>query len=150
MNVLVDRNRAPLFLAGQPTQASPASQPRTIQLCSPSYQINKNHLTFKLATRSAVSSRVKVEIWSTIVAIFGFVGAAASEFHLLCATKTDLAPAEARTERTANWRARDMVNIVEDGVVVRTWVRAGQVVVATGLYRISRLGLRKTENGYCG
>lgn len=34
--------------------------------------------TFKLETRSAVSSRVNVLIWSTICAILGFVGAAAA------------------------------------------------------------------------
>lgn len=34
--------------------------------------------TFKLDTRSAVSSRVNVLIWSTICAILGFVGAAAA------------------------------------------------------------------------
>ena len=58
-----------------------------------------------------------MEIWSTIVAIFGFVGAAASEFHLLWATKTDLAGVEARMART-EMRARDMVRyVVEDGKV---------------------------------
>lgn len=35
-------------------------------------------LTFKLDTRSAVSSRVNVLIWSTICAILGLVGAAAA------------------------------------------------------------------------
>ncbi len=35
-------------------------------------------LTFKLDTRSAVSNRVNVEIWSTICAILGLIGAAAA------------------------------------------------------------------------
>ena len=42
-------------------------------------------LTFKLATRSAVSSRVNWDIWSTIVEILGFEACAASVlWHLLC------------------------------------------------------------------
>ena len=41
--------------------------------------------TFKLATKSAVSNSVNWDIWSTIVAIFGFVDEAAAsvDCHLL-------------------------------------------------------------------
>jgi hypothetical protein len=43
---------------------------------------NREARTFRLETRSAVSSNVNCEIWSTIVAILGFDAvAAAVEFH---------------------------------------------------------------------
>ena len=87
-----------------------------------------------------------MEIWSTIVAIFGFVGAAASEFHLLCATKTDLAGVEARMART-EIRARDIMgDVVEDGKVDVLGGREGSSEVAPAVYRISRFGRRNCGN----
>ena len=46
---------------------------------------NKVYHTFNVETKSAVSNNVNWLIWSTIVAILGFVGAAAaSDCHLRC------------------------------------------------------------------
>lgn len=63
------------------TNAATQPTPHTVHLLLP-------HVcprTFSVETKSAVSSRVNWLIWSTIVAILGFVGtAAASDCHLRC------------------------------------------------------------------
>ena len=69
--------------------------------------------TFSVETKSAVSSRVNWLIWSTIVAILGFAGAAAaSDCHLrcilCCAPPTaGRAPIAGRAVQTQRLRARD-------------------------------------------
>jgi hypothetical protein len=60
-----------------------ASMPLQASLCPLSTDVRCPR-TFSVDTKSAVSSRVNWLIWSTMVAILGFVGAAASDCHLRC------------------------------------------------------------------
>lgn len=73
-------------------------------------------LTLRVETRSAVSSRVNWLIWSTMVAILGFAGAAAAsvDCHLraCCRRETEARAGEARAARaqtrSADWHESDM------------------------------------------
>jgi hypothetical protein len=87
--------------------------------------ITKKKHTFKLATRSAVSSRVNVLIWSTIWEILGFVAAVDSQRRLLGVRRAVRYGAEVamrredgRTEpesclaqRAAAWVVKDMAEV---------------------------------------
>lgn len=63
--------------------------------------------TFRLETKSAVSSRVSLLIWSTISAILGFAAAASVELYRLVVHDTRSICAEDREEvADRNWRAQ--------------------------------------------
>ena len=104
-----DRVESPTLQSRRPPVQSPTDASSS---CSafPSSLVGR---TFSVETKSAVSSRVNWLIWSTMVAILGFAGAAAaSDCHLrcilCCAPPTaGRAPIAGRAAQTQRLRARD-------------------------------------------
>ena len=107
--------------------------------------------TLSVETKSAVSSRVNWLIWSTMVAILGLAGAAASlDCHLrcilCCAPPTAGRAYEAgRALQTQRLRTRDAgADIVVCGCEGRRSMDGGEASLA-GRCQPSRLGFRRAE-----
>lgn len=103
--------------------------PNSFATAGPGTRLGGYSPTFKLDTRSAVSSRVNWLIWSTMVAILGLVLAAASvdsQRRCVKATEGRRAPRVRRERaqlRAANRQGADMVGGGGEGGVVGAGVR---------------------------